>query len=146
MQYNKNKQKISDETALYYVGWCLITMFIAYVVINKMLNRSGIHPIYPCMLHTLTGAYCPGCGGTRAVYALLNGKIIISFLYHPIVLYSATVGGWFMLSQSIERITGGKLHIGMRFRTIYLWLALTIVVINCAVRNIALFIFHIPTL
>ncbi|MBQ6855594.1 MAG: DUF2752 domain-containing protein, partial [Lachnospiraceae bacterium] len=36
----------------------------------------------PCMFRMLTGLYCPGCGGTRAVKALLTGHPIQSFLYH----------------------------------------------------------------
>lgn len=29
----------------------------------------------PCMLLHLTGLYCPGCGGTRAVYSLATGDV-----------------------------------------------------------------------
>lgn len=29
----------------------------------------------PCLFHSLTGLNCPGCGATRAVYALLHGRI-----------------------------------------------------------------------
>ena len=43
----------------------------------------------PCLFHLATGYYCPGCGGTRAITALLHGQILNSFLYHPVVLYSA---------------------------------------------------------
>ena len=42
-----------------------------------------------CLFHELTGLYCPGCGGTRAVWALLHGKFWLSFCYHPLVLYAA---------------------------------------------------------
>lgn len=28
----------------------------------------------PCMFHKLTGLHCPGCGATRAVYALIHGR------------------------------------------------------------------------
>lgn len=45
----------------------------------------------PCMFHTLTGLYCPGCGGTRAVRALLKGDLRMSFQYHPLVLYTVFV-------------------------------------------------------
>ena len=44
---------------------------------------------FPCLFHTLTGVYCPGCGGTRAAAALLQGKLLQSFYYHPLVPYIA---------------------------------------------------------
>lgn len=40
-----------------------------------------------CMFHELFHLYCPGCGGTRAIDALLRGDFLHSFLYHPMVIY-----------------------------------------------------------
>ena len=37
-------------------------------------GSSWITP--PCMMHKLTGLHCPGCGSTRATYALLHGDIL----------------------------------------------------------------------
>ena len=54
----------------------------------------------PCLFHELTGFYCPGCGGTRAVLALLAGHPVLSFLYHPLVPYCC------LLYTSIGRIVG----------------------------------------
>jgi hypothetical protein len=45
----------------------------------------------PCLFHSLTGLYCPGCGGTRAVRSLLRGDLRMSFQYHPLVLYAVLV-------------------------------------------------------
>lgn len=45
----------------------------------------------PCLFQMMTGLYCPGCGGTRAVRALLSGHPVLSFLYHPVVPYMASV-------------------------------------------------------
>lgn len=44
---------------------------------------------FPCLFHWITGLYCPGCGGTRAIGALLQGQLLKSFCYHPFVLYAA---------------------------------------------------------
>lgn len=37
-------------------------------------GSSWITP--PCMMHKYTGLHCPGCGSTRATYALLHGDIL----------------------------------------------------------------------
>lgn len=53
------------------------------------LIRQGI----PCLFYRATGIYCPGCGGTRAVKYLLEGKLLKSLWYHPLVGYVVlTVG------------------------------------------------------
>lgn len=52
-------------------------------LINWIKDGRG----FPCLFHFLTGFYCPGCGGTRAVRLLLEGNLAGSFCYHPFVLY-----------------------------------------------------------
>jgi hypothetical protein len=35
------------------------------------------HAVYPqCLLYNATGFYCAGCGATRALYALLHGRVL----------------------------------------------------------------------
>ena len=36
-------------------------------------STTGWYP--PCVFHELTGLHCPGCGATRAVYAVLHGHV-----------------------------------------------------------------------
>ena len=88
---------------------------------NQKKLLSLIHILFPpdgCVLHNLTGYYCPGCGGTRAIHALLHGHIVRYFFYHPIVVSTAVFFGWFMLSQTIEKASRGRLAIGMHYRDI----------------------------
>lgn len=40
----------------------------------------------PCIFHLTTGLYCPGCGSTRSVIALVHGDIILSLRQNPIVI------------------------------------------------------------
>ena len=111
---------------LYLLGWCAAGTLAAF--------------------HALTGAYCPGCGGTRAVRALLAGKWLRSFVLHPFVPYAALLSGWFMISQTIERVSGSRIRIALRFRDVYIWIALLLIVVNCLVKNLALFVWHVDLL
>ena len=50
-----------------------------------------------CSFKNITGWYCPGCGGTRAVISLLNGHFFKCICYHPIVFYLALLIGIYVL-------------------------------------------------
>lgn len=39
----------------------------------------------PCPFYSFTGYLCPGCGMTRAVFALLQGDFYQAFLWNPLV-------------------------------------------------------------
>lgn len=57
-------------------------------LIGTLLDAAGQGTI-PCLFRTLTGLYCLGCGGTRALRAWMQGKLWLSFCYHPLVPYTA---------------------------------------------------------
>jgi hypothetical protein len=42
---------------------------------------------YPkCVLYTVTGWQCPGCGGLRAAHHLLHGHLALAFHYNPLLV------------------------------------------------------------
>lgn len=137
MKVNTNVDK-----GCYIAGWCVLILISVCALALKITGFPIGNYMPPCMFHAVTGYYCPGCGGTRAAFALIHGKFIQSFYYHPIVLYTAIAGGWFMISQTIEWISGKRVKIGMHFREIYLWIALGIILIHFLVRNLALVIWQ----
>ncbi|MFV0529196.1 MAG: DUF2752 domain-containing protein [Lachnospiraceae bacterium] len=104
------------------------------VLLEFVWYRLGV----PCILYTYTGFYCPGCGGTRAVHYLLEGRILLSFIYHPLVLYSILVPAAFVLTNLIDRLSGHKLKIGMKYHDRYLYIALLLILVNWIVKNILL--------
>lgn len=135
---DKTKQTKTDENALYIIGWILLGFLLLIAAALKLWPGALEKYLPPCLFLTLTGFYCPGCGGTRAVAALAQGKPVTSLIYHPFVIYTAAVGGWFMVSQTVERISKGRFAIGMKYRDFYLWIALGLVVVNFLAKNILL--------
>lgn len=106
------------------------TIKIVWKIINGQM---------PCLFQELTGLYCPGCGGTRAVKALLKGKILTSILYHPIVVYAILVAGLFAASYLIYRKTNNP-KFRLCFDEKYAYFGIGIIVINFVVKNYFLII------
>lgn len=91
----------------------------------------------PCLFHALTGFYCPGCGGTRAVKALFHGRLLLCLLYHPLVFYCAALAVWFAVSYALYRLTGDK---GYRrsLENRYVNIGVVLILLNFLVKNMLL--------
>lgn len=140
------KKDEKSDNGLYILGWCILGALALLGTFLRVTGWNLSQLLRPCGLHALTGLYCPGCGGTRAMRAFFAGDFLASFAYHPLVLFAAVIGGWFMVSQTIERISRGHIRIAMHMREIYLWATLGLVIVNCLVKNIALLVFHVDLL
>lgn len=89
---------------------------------------------WPCAIYRSTGLYCGGCGGTRAVFALLRGEILRSLCYHPVVLYGAVCYLVFLVRGVIALLSGGR-YTFMRFRLVYVYVGVGITVVQLVVKN-----------
>ena len=120
--------------------------------------RSYMAAGSPCLFHQYTGLYCPGCGGTRAIYYLFHGQFLLSFIYHPLVPYCAGLLIYLGLRHIIHAIglsgqkketasspSPGMGHISY-LRSWMIWFMLVIVIANSLIKNIALICFHINLL
>lgn len=140
------RERKKEENALFLIGWSMVGILILIYIACHIFSIPSLKTNGPCVLHTLFGIYCPGCGGTRAISALLHGQFIDSFICHPLVPYTAIIGGWFLISQTMERVSKHRFKIGLHYRDIYLWIALGIVVVNFIVKNTLLLIWHVDLL
>ena len=53
----------------------------------------------PCVFHEVTGLYCPGCGMTRSVLALLKLDFYQSFRYNALLLVLLPLLILYMMAQ-----------------------------------------------
>ncbi len=64
------------------VGGFLVLLVVAGVLFSAEL-AAVVREVSPgCWFRRLTGLSCPGCGGTRAVGALLSGDVVAAFRYN----------------------------------------------------------------
>ena len=67
-------------------------------------NRPGHYPDCPFLL--ITGYYCPGCGGLRAVHDLLHGRLEAALSANLLVVLAVPVLVTLWIGWTRERLTG----------------------------------------
>src|SRR5471032_2954164 len=78
-----------------FAGAVLLATALGVGAMVYFFNPST-HGFYPvCMFHSLTGLNCPGCGATRALYALLHGNLRLALKDNVLFVSSlATLAVW----------------------------------------------------
>lgn len=130
----------TEDKAFYVMGLVVAAILFVFAVLTYTIDFNIGDFVPPCTLRTLTGFYCPGCGGTRAVIALIHGRFIKSFLYHPIVPIVFVFGVVFMFRNTLWLISRGRLNVLMRFREKYVFIGMWILAINWVVQNVIILI------
>ena len=128
-----------------------LTVFAAVVLGAAALGAGAVvfffnpstHRFYPiCLFHKLTGWNCPGCGGTRSVYALLHGNLALALKDNAlfVAVLAAAVGRsiWFA-AKLIRRQPAGQF-----LPANILWAMLAIAVVFTVLRNLPAFAFLSP--
>lgn len=99
---------------------------------------------YPrCQLHSLTGLHCPGCGTTRALHALFNGRVAQALAYNPLAFivppllawsFMKSVGNWYRQTPWCRTRNGSRyLH----------WVLLAALLTYAVLRNLPIHPFNL---
>lgn len=114
----------------------LLLLALSYAAVYTFWD-GPLFGIKICFVRELFHIYCPGCGGSRSLVALLKLQIVRSFLYYPALPYTVGV----ILGYDVCLLLDAKTKSESFTRKYPKWLWILIPVIiafTCLLRNLLL--------
>ncbi len=97
--------------------------------------NPSTHGFYPvCLFHALTGLNCPGCGMTRALYALLHGNLRLALKDNA--LFVASLAALAVWSARLVFLKLKNQPAIFNLPPNFLWAFLVIAIVFAVVRNL----------
>jgi len=126
----------------WFAGAVLAATTIGVAALVYFFNPATNHFYPACAFHQLTGLNCPGCGMTRALYALLHGDWRAALRDNALLVAGlgllALRGGWFALNRFCGRANGRF------FPVVFLWPLLAVALVFTVLRNLPALAFLSP--
>ncbi|MBE6680527.1 MAG: DUF2752 domain-containing protein [Ruminococcaceae bacterium] len=127
---------LADKRLKKLLFWIAIVLIIgaAYAAL-VLYSGKGI----PCVFYTVTGLYCPGCGVTRMLLAILLLDFKSAFLFHP-VLFCLTLPLLICFGAMAARYVKSGETKPNEWQNAVLVFSCVALIVSCVVRNIMMFI------
>lgn len=106
---------------------------LVYFKVWLPLTNLGI----PCPFYKLTGHFCPGCGMTRAISALLRGEFHLAWQYNMLVYLLPFVLAAYMTMKRLALRKQAE---------IMLYIVIFFIIVFGIIRNLSAFSFLAPIL
>lgn len=121
-----------------------ITITIIFLILlNSYLYLGNKLNVYiNCPIKEITGLYCPGCGITRMLQAILQLNFYQAFRYNPLLFISLP----FFIFFTVEGIITKKDPLYNKIPNKILITIIIIFIIYGILRNLPLFDFLAPTI
>ena len=121
----------------------VLAMVAAGIAATVFFFNPSAHQFYPvCQFHALTGLNCPGCGATRALYALLHANFATALRDNALFVFGlaavALRGLWFGVKKFHGQEPGEFIRVKL------LWPLLVVVLVFTVLRNLPAFAFLSP--
>lgn len=112
--------------------WLRVALVLGAIGVLAILygHRPAGQFFYPrCSFHTLTGLWCPGCGGLRSMHELLHGNLLAAARCNLLFIVGLPLA---LLGWSLSRQGGRSAPVSSRA----VWIGFAVVVVFTILRNL----------
>lgn len=123
----------------------LMIFLISFLILFAyLLIGNEIGKFIPCPIYKITGLYCPGCGITRMLLAMIKFDFFQAFRYNPLI-FCFIPFLLFYYGDIIYSYYKKKKPFFSRFEPFLWYVLIFIFILYGVLRNISGFSFLIPT-
>lgn len=117
-----------------------ICLAAGYYVFYKIAGLA-----FPCLWFEITGWYCPGCGATRMLEALIRGNFYQALRFNPLLFILLPFGTALFIDWLLHDKTQRSTALVNRIPE-WFWIGLITIAITFGIlRNLPMFEFLAPT-
>lgn len=113
------------------------TLLLGAVLYRLLCHCTEGSAVLSCRVVEQLGIYCPGCGGSRAVAALLRMDIVGCFFYSPFVLTAAALLLYADIVTVVALLRRSERPLRLLSPNLLILLPVVLIV-TCLLRNILL--------
>lgn len=126
----KGKALLPEDTR--FTWWLLILVSVIVLAAVRSWN-PGTFVFYPrCMFFMATNMFCPGCGMSRGLHAMLHGHILEALSFNALLIFCPVLAGVALWGGVKGRMPAN------RFVKSLVWVCATVTLIFTALRNVPL--------
>lgn len=122
---------------VHFANAAILLLPIPVLLVLLVLDPAA-HALFPkCVFNSMTGLYCFGCGGQRALHDVLNGNLGLALSHNVLIVFMLPVlfHSWFKLAA---RQVGGFALPDIYVRSSWIWALAISVVLFGVLRNLAI--------
>ena len=116
----------------------ILIFFYRFLALNYNL-------FIPCLFYEFTGFYCPGCGITRLLFALVSLDFYQAFRYNSLLFIALPFIGYCFIDYIVKFIFFREDFLYKKVNSNVWYILLVIIVLYGVIRNIPMFEFLQPT-
>lgn len=117
------------EVALF---WAVVGLVCLVLLLRPRGSGLGL----PCVVHSLTGLYCPGCGASRALASLLRLEFYQALRWNPLLVVLLPFALFYLGWGSISFVRCGRNTLDDRLPRWLLWAMVVVVLLYFPLRNL----------
>ena len=123
------------DNVLYAAGWILFAAGICLTLLHIFAAETAakLRWPFPCPFYSCLGIPCLGCGATRALRALAAGRLWESLRWHPAAAFFAAEATAFMVSQTLGRLSRGRLRM-LTFHDMYIYALVAVILLQWLIK------------